>query len=589
LSKITISHTEYESKPLDLQKNTRDLRDKSYFILVLIIYTTFCKGISAQELHLSISGSTPLETQSIDSLFYQKKHFSHQEVNNTIDSTKALLINQGYFDLQEIKRIQKSDTLHNLLLKLGNRYSHIRLKVPASTTLLSYLNQNNLSTKNDSLLIKTAFAKALLNQLTSTASNNGKPFTSFQITNISPINNHQLQGILTILTDSTRYINNIVVTGYPKVPMTFIERYAGFKKGKVFNRNELIAQQENLNALSFIKTKKDLEVQFTKDSTNIYLYIEKQSTNRFDGFLGFATNETTNQLQLDGYLDLALTNNLNYGESLTLNYKSDGDDQQQLRIKTDLPYLFNSPLGATAELHLFRRDTTFSETTQEATLYYQLNPLARFHLGYKRKTSDNLLDTENSSPDILDYSRNSITGGFSIFKRQDNYLFPNKRSLIVTGESGSRATAIETLDQLSFSATASSIFYLNDTNQIYLRSTSHILFSDNYVTNELFRFGGITSIRGFEENSIFANLTTVLNTEYRIVLNNSAYIHTIIDAGYFENELLNSKSELFSVGLGAGLRTQAGIFKINIANGKSEGLPFKFSNTKVHLQLEARF
>lgn len=565
------------------------MRNEYTLLFLLIIYTTFCNKAIAQDLHLSITGSTPTETKSIDSLFYQKKHATYLSLSASIDSTTSQLKNKGYFDLKETAKNQKGDSLHLIHLTLGNLYSKIHLKIPTSGSLPDYLKENSIAISNDSIALATAFAKALLNQLTITAANNGKPFTKFQIKEVSPASKEHLKGILTIAEDTTRYINNIIITGYPKMPMAFIERYAGFKKGNVFNQDELKSQQESINELPFVQTKKDLEVQFTQDSTNVYLYLEKQSTNRFDGFLGFATNELTNQLQLDGYLDLVLTNNLNYGESLTLNYKSDGADQQQLRIKTDLPYLFGSPLGATAELHLFRKDTTFSETTQEATLYYQINTLSRVHLGYKRKTSDNLLDLIDSTPDIIDYSINRITSGFALFRRQDDYLFPIKRSLEAKGEVGRRTTPLETLDQTSLSATASTIFYLNKSNQIYLRSTSHILLSDNYVTNELFRFGGITSIRGFEENSIFANLTTVLNTEYRIILNNSAYIHSIIDAGYFENELLNTKTQLFSFGLGAGLRTQAGIFKINIANGKSEGLPFKFSNTKVHLQLEARF
>ena len=565
------------------------MRNKKTLLLVLIIYTTFCVSVSSQEIYLSITGTTPAETTQIDSLFYQKKHLTFQSLSNTIESTSTHLKDEGYFDLREIAREHKSDSLHSVKFSLGNLYTHIQLKISATGSLPKYLKENNITIENDSILIESAFAKALLNQLTLTAANNGKPFSSFQLRDLSPASKNKLRGKLTIKEDTTRYINNIIITGYPKMPVPFIERYAGFKKGKKFNQEQLQDQQKNLNALAFVKIKKDLEVQFTQDSTNVYLYLEKQSTNRFDGFLGFATNEITNQLQLDGYLDLALTNNLNYGESLILNYKSDGEDQQQLRIKTDLPYLFGSPLGATGELHLFRKDTTFSETTQEATLYYQLNRFSKFQLGYKRKTSDNLLDFNDSTPDIMDYSLNRITSGITIISRQDDYLFPTIRSLELKGEGGRRKTSLETLDQISISATASNIFYLNNSNHLYLKSTSHILFSDNYVTNELFRFGGITSIRGFEENSIFANFTTVLNTEYRIILNNSAYIHSIIDAGYFENELLNSRSQLFSFGFGAGLRTQAGIFKINIANGKSEGLPFKFSNTKVHLQLEARF
>ena len=49
------------------------------------------------------------------------------------------------------------------------------------------------------------------------------------------------------------------------------------------------------------------------------------------------------------------------------------------------------------------------------------------------------------------------------------------------------------------------IFNLNYKNSIYLKNSTQLLNSENYLTNELFRFGGINSIRGFNENSIDAS------------------------------------------------------------------------------------
>ena len=83
------------------------------------------------------------------------------------------------------------------------------------------------------------------------------------------------------------------------------------------------------------------------------------------------------------------------------------------------------------------------------------------------------------------------------------------------------------------------------------------MISDSYFENELLRFGGINSIRGFEENSIYATLYGITNTEYRYKLNNSIFIHSIIDAGYFENKILNIKEKLFGYGFGFGILTNS--------------------------------
>ena len=135
----------------------------------------------------------------------------------------------------------------------------------------------------------------------------------------------------------------------------------------------------------------------------------------------------------------------------------------------------------------------------------------------------------------------------------------------------------------------SHIFNLNFKNSIYLGNSTSVLSSETYLTNELFRFGGINSIRGFSENSIDASLFSVLNTEYRYLLGRTTYLHSIIDLAYFENQTLNLKEELYSFGLGLGLQTEAGVFKLNIANGVSATQNFKFSNTKIHISLSSRF
>jgi len=133
------------------------------------------------------------------------------------------------------------------------------------------------------------------------------------------------------------------------------------------------------------------------------------------------------------------------------------------------------------------------------------------------------------------------------------------------------------------------IFNLNTKNSIYLRSDSAGIDSDNFLTNELIRFGGIKSIRGFEENSLIASLYSVLNTEYRYQLNNNIYVHSIFDIAYFENRITKTKEKLFAFGIGFGIYTKAGLLKFNYANGKSENQKFKFSDSKIHLSLSAIF
>ncbi len=211
------------------------------------------------------------------------------------------------------------------------------------------------------------------------------------------------------------------------------------------------------------------------------------------------------------------------------------------------------------------------------------------YLGYKSSTSDNLLKTPQVGLDINSYDASYITGGFSYKIFQERPLFPIKTNLSLRTEIGNRNTTNNSNKQQKAFGDFSHILNLNSRNSIYFNDTFAILLSDTYIFNELYRFGGITSMRGFEENSLFASLYNVINTEYRFLLSSNLYIHSIIDYGYFEDKNNNLNDNLTSFGFGIGLNTKSGLFKINFANGKTSEQTFKFSNTKVHLSLVAFF
>ena len=116
---------------------------------------------------------------------------------------------------------------------------------------------------------------------------------------------------------------------------------------------------------------------FEKEKTTLYLYLEKQNFNTFDGIIGFATNEQTQNLAFNGYIDLVLNNNLNFGEQLVIKYKADGADQESLTLKTQLPYLFKTPFGIQAELNILNAIVHFLRPPKQISSSYQLSPSSK--------------------------------------------------------------------------------------------------------------------------------------------------------------------------------------------------------------------
>lgn len=428
-----------------------------------------------------------------------------------------------------------------------------------------------------------------LQKLNNSKTEEGNAFAQLKLSNINIDADGNLSAVLILDLGAKRSIDSIAIKGYEKFPSSYIKYFAGIQKGRTFIQKKLIEQNELLNNLSFVSTLKAPEALFRKDSTIVFIYLKKRNANLFDGVLGFATNEKTNKLQLSGYLNLELNNNLNFGEQLLINYKADGDEQRNFRVKAKLPYLLRSPFGLSLELKIFRRDSTFITTDQQASVSYQINPSADAYVGYKGYESSNLLDELLVGNPIADFTSNFLLVGASYRRMQRSRLFPIKWQATLETEIGARELKSSKDDQLRLQSNLGHIFNLNFKNSIYLSNQTSVLLSDSYLTNELFRFGGITSIRGFDENSIDASLFSILNTEYRYQFNDGLYLHSIIDIGYFENKSLNIKEKLYSYGIGLGLQTKPGLLKLNIANGNSENQAFNFSNTKIHLILSTRF
>ena len=113
--------------------------------------------------------------------------------------------------------------------------------------------------------------------------------------------------------------------------------------------------------------------------------------------------------------------------------------------------------------------------------------------------------------------------------------------------------------------------------------------SDIYIINELYRFGGINSIRGFNENSLQGNFFSSLLSEYRYVVAPNLYVHSIIDYGYYNDKTSASRGNLIGLGFGFGLATKNGLFNVVYENGSTNEQEIKGSNSIVHVSFKTQF
>ncbi len=562
---------------------------KSSFFLCLLIYLScYTSGISqtsTNKLYLNIKSNDSIQKQ----LYFN----NYNQLQTHIDSLVSKLHKQGYLTAFYEKPIKKNDSTYTTKLLKKEIIQQVVIK---NWEQLPLVIKKNTGLKKSNI-IPIVLLQEKISSWNFLLSNEGNPFNSLQLKNIQNQNdtlyaNLHFEGI------ETRKLDSIIIKGYPKFPQGFLTHYIGIKKGSLYQNKKIQEKTQQLNNLPFVSTIKPAEVLFNPKSTQLYVYLKKKNANNFDGFLGFSTDEETGDLVLDGYLNLSLRNNLNFGEEFNLSYKSDSEEQQQFRIFAKLPYLFKLPLGIEAGLYNFRQKDVFSTTEQKIGVNYLFTPKIEALIGYKTYESADLSSSEFVAGSITEaFDARFLHMESRYLRKQKQLLFPVKTSAILSAEIGSRSQENTTTRQFKLGLQLSHIFQLNKRNSIYLANNTQFFNSDTYLANELYRLGGILSIRGFEENSLRASLFNVLNTEYRFQLNETIYAHSIIDFAFTDNQTPQSsnnpepigQNQLTSFGVGLGMLTKAGLFKLNYANGTSDDIPFEFGNSKVHLSLTAFF
>lgn len=551
--------------------------------LLIIIYCLFLNITWGQSFYLKTKSKDSITHSNLNSLTSFK---NLKEQNTYIHQLKEQLLHKGYFNT-EISSIKKvNDSTQLITITPNKQYQEININHnnDISQKTLKKILSNNTKTSPTYFTSKTNELDLNLNSIVKHYTDSGKTFSKLQLQNIF-IRNDSVFADLKTTTSKTNTINNIIIKGYEKFPRKFLKHYLNLKSNKKLNTTEVEKKSLQLNNLRFASEQQKPGILFTKDSTEVYLYINKKKSNSFDGFLGFSSNTETNKLEFNGNINLQLINNLNTGEELHLKYQSTENEQRKLNLKTNLPFIFNSPISIEGELDIFKKDSTFTNTQQDLKAFYQISSNIKIGIGTKFINSNAL---KNPSPTNIDYKKTAFTLNFQHSKPSLNKLFIHKTLTNLELSTGTRKGEANT-NQQSILLSSEYNFNLNTKNSIYLKNQSYYLISNQILENESHYIGGINSIRGFQENSIPSNLYNTLNLEYRITLNNSIYIHSVTDYSYTKNQIDNSTNNLFGFGIGFGLQTNNNLLRFIFANSKTNNELVKFTNSKIHLSLKVLF
>lgn len=430
--------------------------------------------------------------------------------------------------------------------------------------------------------------------------NNGHPFATIRLDSVE-IKENQVSAQLYLQKNKQITIDTVNILGSATLSKQYLMNYLGIKQGDLYNEEKMAAIGTRIKELPYVTPIRSAQVEFFADRTSLTLYLNHKKANVFDGIIGFLPDETTGEVLITGDVKIHLKNVLGKGEEIELNWKRLQSQTQNLNARLRYPFLFNTPFGTEGSIEIYRRDTTFTNITTNVGVQYIFRG-GNFIEVFWENDQSNLISTYNldivtTLPEYADVQNNAFGVGANV-SELDYRINPRSGfDFDLKAGFGNREIKINpsinpvvydsiNLKTNSYKASGKArvFFPFLKRHTVLLGFKGGLIANEELFTNEIYRIGGLHTLRGFDEESIFASSYAIWTLEYRFLLEQNSYLHVFYDQAWYENQVGNQLVTDTPFGFGAGIsfETKIGIFSLSYALGKQFSNPILFRASKVH-------
>ena len=523
--------------------------------------------------------------------YFYKKHLVNSPELWSVERQKALLLlaAEGYFTAQ----IQDSLAANSTMAKgiLGQKYEGISVYFAETLRpLLGGLSNDGKTTYKNPVDYANSM-KTLIAQF----HNNGYPFASFQFERLEL---EEKMLTLSVSVDKGPYTvwKEVILKGDSSLSTKTLVRMLDLPIDSPFSLEKLKEVEVKLNQQSFIEILKPAEIAFEQGEATLFVYLKSSKSSSFSGALGLQPDPISQKVGLTGDLQLRLMNALHRAEQFEFNWRSIKPATQSLNLRFSYPYLFNTLLGADLTFQLYKRDSTFLEMKTRVGVQY---PFASHWLAkamYSFSGNNRLYAAASNSqfPKVASL-RNSMYG-LGLSYRKLDYLPNPRKGFIFTWEGfvGQRKVLS---DSNALSTTAKATCSLEHFLPLSRRWVFHykLAFDTYYAptiySNECFRFGGLATQRGFNEENFLSTTKATSQLELRYLLDRNSCVFVFYDQSMYENTggTNYAQDRPFGFGVGTNLSSKAGIFSLVYGLGIEQHNPIDLRSGKIHFGYIAYF
>ena len=447
--------------------------------------------------------------------------------------------------------------------------------------------------------------------------NTGYPFAKVYLDSFN-IEEEGIHAVLKINKGPLYKIDSIRVYGNAKISNRFLQRYLEISNGDIYHKQKLMNISQRLLQLPYLTEERRWNMNLLGTGSILNLYLKEKKSSQINGILGFLPSNDQlggNKLLVTGDFNLNLKNGFGLGESLSILFQQIQVQSPRLQLGYQQPFLFGSAFGADFSFEGFKKDSSFLNITLQAGLQYSFGGNKSGKIFFQQfLTNISAIDTNairsaKRLPDQIDQTTTNIGVDYEWYNTDYRFNPRKGYDIKLTGSAGIRRirenngiTSIKNASDPSFNykslydsiQTKSYTFRLRANVARYFKTgkqttlktaiNTGIVKSPNLFRNELFQIGGFKLLRGFDEESIFANAYAVATMEYRLLIGLNSYLYAFTDGGWAQNksQFSNTSNSFVGAGMGIAIETKAGIFNITFAAGKRSDVPLNLRQSKIH-------
>ncbi len=490
--------------------------------------------------------------------------------------------NSGYLEAR-IDSQWNEDGQQQLMISTGRQFLWYSLVQSFENPLGANLMNDPIKKKGSVFSLKELHV--LQESYLETFTNAGYPFTRVKLDSVI-IKDSLIEAKLIVEPGKRVRFDSLISRSDEIVNYRILQRISGIQKGDWYSASKLLKAQNYLVSSGLMSETELVEVGFFDDNAWLYIRPKKLKSNQISGIVGLAPFSTTGIPRLSGEFKIGLQNVARQMEEFRLNWRAPGNGTQKLQTDLKIPYLLGSSFGFTAQLDLYKKDSSYLNFGSQIGGRVNFVPGTWMELLYEKRQSSRL--SQFSTFEVAEFDMNLTKLRWQVDTR-NNPVYP-RTGWMINQETGLGI-------KRSFGALEESevgnYFEVNLSSELYIpvyKSWSVFFATDlgyrpgELAENEKFKIGGANLLRGFQEEQFSSGAFALGTIEWRYSFGSVSNIHFFIDGGWMDEGLFP-----YSPGIGLSLDTRAGLLGLDYSFGQIMGEGFSLQTGLIHLSIQSIF